>query len=110
MSTDYAINEAGVISTPGKFEGEPLYAVHLYDSMMEGGGDETLYWSDESVTEAFIVDTELRTQFPTIDIDTHAIILEVSDQGFVNTRELTQSEYDALVTENERDCEYTDAD
>lgn len=67
----------GRIVSPGKFEGEPLYAPALYDRLMEGFAD----FSDEG-GDVIEVDDELRAEFPEIRADVAAFLLWTSEQGF----------------------------
>ncbi len=73
----------GWIQSPGKFEGEHIAIVALWDLSLEGFDDETLYDGDMSVS-VFLIDEALVTEFPYLS-DTYAIALWESDQGFVNS-------------------------
>jgi hypothetical protein len=103
IEVEYDVRD-GVIRSPGKFEGEPTYAVALYDAVMYGCVDDTLYWSDENSTDLFQVDDELRAEFPAIAASTAWIALEETDQGFVNTTDLTLDEYEQLLARYEDDA------
>ena len=88
---------SNVIRDPGKFEGEPEYALVLYDLVMEGFSDETIFDEDETPIDVFFVDDDLRQKCPGIDKDTFAVILWESTQGFVNTEELSEEQYEKLI-------------
>jgi len=88
----------GVIVTPGKFEGEPEYAPYYYDLAMENGEDELVFDSDDTPVSIFYVSDEDREMFH-IKPETHAILLWVSDDGFVNTQEMTETEVSAFIDE-----------
>lgn len=76
---EYKVNEHGRITSPGKFEGEMLYAVYFYDAMLDGGSDET--WSDGS--DLFEITDEDRAIFPELEKDDKYILLEYRSDGFV---------------------------
>lgn len=75
----------GIIRSPGKFEGEPVYALHFYDAMLNGGGDITVYDGDIPC-ELFTISDEDRKLFPD-DFNGYASAsLIESNQGFVYCR------------------------
>lgn len=83
------------IETPGKFEGEPIFAPYFWDIMLEGGADhdcgECVYFI---VSE---VDVRLYPELSGI----YAVRLDESAQGFVFTTIIeTEEEYDRHM-ENE---------
>lgn len=78
--SDYNVSDHGIIQNPGKFESEMLYAPYFYDSMLNGGGDETL--SDNS--ELFELSDDDHALFPELGSDAF-LVLTISDSGFVST-------------------------
>jgi len=98
------ITRAGVIKTPGKFCGEPVWAVLLYDWWLDGsyadkaGRDQE---SGENAWAAFTVDDDMRAVFPDLDASTFAVGIEESDQGFIYSRELTEEEFNNLGEQEE---------
>jgi hypothetical protein len=90
IAADYQINEAGTIVSPGKFEGEPYYAVGLYDLVLEGCTDES-----NGAADLITVDADLRTAYPEIPVDVTAFVVWTSDVGFFNV-----SEYADLAAAN----------
>jgi len=77
-----------IVVAPGKFEGEPIYVVHFYEQMLDGGGDETFYGNDgnDIPVEVFVVAAGDRTEFPELD-DTAVLWLWERSDGFVERRE-----------------------
>ena len=69
----YTLNEYGIITNPGKFEGEPLAAYHAYHVMMNG-------FADDDDGPAWRVGN---------------VICEESDQGFVHA-EIYDTEEQAI--------------
>ncbi len=69
----------GIIRSPGKFEGEPMYAPYFYDALLNGFADE-----DEDGVATFIITDEDRKLFPML-ADTKSVRLWESDQGFIHT-------------------------
>ena len=47
---EYQVDSYGVITSPGKFEGEMVYAPYFYDLVMSGCADDTDYGPDEFST------------------------------------------------------------
>lgn len=96
-----------MIHEPGKFEGEPTYARHFYDIMLDGGGDDTLCDND-TLIEVFIVTDEDRRLYPDL-VDVYAVGLQESDSGFVYTQEFTDVEslqaFEAVCEVNENEME-----
>ena len=39
---DYEVNETGVITSPGKFEGEPAYVAYYWEWVLQGEGTEII--------------------------------------------------------------------
>lgn len=72
----------GIIMSPGKFEGEPIYAPYFWDLVMDGGADET-----EDDGDIFRISAEDRREFPEIDRDTTTIRIWEDGNGFVYTQE-----------------------
>ncbi len=67
----------GIIVSPGKFEGEPVFAPWFYEGFLEGTADEdddgTLYW---------LLDEGDRREFPILRNCQH-VYMDIDDQGFV---------------------------
>lgn len=70
----------GIIRSPGKFEGEPVYALHFYDALMNGFAD-----LDDGDVATFEVNDDDRKLFPEL-ANVQNVYLWESDQGFIYTR------------------------
>lgn len=68
------------INSPGKFEGEPVYAPYFYDAMLDGDGE----WINDVVQRFDVTDDE-RKMFPELEDCKQVDLLEDSD-GFVYVR------------------------
>ncbi len=84
MLTRHAIEEEyttkdGIIQDPGKFEGEPVYAVYFWNSGLEGGADE-----EDGPLCGFTVTDEDRKEFPEL-AGVGSVWLDESEQGFIYT-------------------------
>jgi len=79
MTEQYYINELGVISNPGKFEGEPLYAPYFWDLALGG-----LAHEDDGTVYTFVVTESDRAKFPDLK-DANNVLLEETESGFVYT-------------------------
>jgi hypothetical protein len=79
----YAVNEHGIITSPGKFEGEMLYVPYVYECCMDGGDN------------GIIVDATDVSLFPELG-GVYGVTLNSDSQGFVHARaHETQAEYEA---------------
>lgn len=80
--SDYNVDEQGIIRSPGKFEGEMLYAPHFYEFANEGEITDTMEdgWGFfASILD--VTDDDLR-EFPELTGITRVGIVE-HDNGFV---------------------------
>lgn len=76
IESEYEIKD-GVIKSPGKFEGEPIYAPYFYDAYLNGMADD-----DDGERLKFDVTAEDREEFPELqNID--LVILWEDGSGFV---------------------------
>lgn len=91
----YEVNDGGEIESPGKFEGEAVYAPHFWDMVLSGFG-ETVYDGDTPIS-FFEVTDEDRAQFPEISPETCFVSILEDTQGFVCCTELTEDEYKEAV-------------
>lgn len=107
----YDVDSHGIIHSPGKFEGEYLYAPYFSDADMEGCSEILASMEDAGEYAALIeVQPEDRTEFPELEPDTAFILLCESDQGFVSVRELTAKQADKVRADYEREAELRDAE
>lgn len=81
IHAEYPANAQGIIQACGKFEGEPLYVAALYDAVLNGCSDETLFDGDRPL-DVFFVDEQLRSDFPAL-AELYAVGLYTQDNGFV---------------------------
>ncbi len=72
----YKINAAGIITTPGKFEGEAVYMPHVYEVFMDGCAD------DDGNNILVAITDEDRSEFPELE-DRETVYFTVRDDGFV---------------------------
>ena len=91
VEKEYALNEHGIVQSPGKFEGEPWYVVALWDLVLEGCADEEI-WEDDEQTSAFALSADMRRacglSVPAIDGADWILLWERSD-GFVCSRKIS---------------------
>ena len=105
----YSINARGVICTPGKFEGEQVWAPAIYDIVLDGFG-ETFSWpDDESIFDIVDCDDDLRALFPEIDKNTVAFSVEYSDSGFVYVTQMSAQVLENVQKQNADAWEKADA-
>ncbi len=98
----YDVDPNGIIRSPGKFEGEHWSSVAAYDIVMNGGANDTLYWSDGMVTDIILTGNELRKEWD-LDQDTVAVSLEETDQGFISCAQLDQALLDQTYLDYDLD-------
>jgi len=79
------------IRSPGKFEGEPIYAPALWEHVMDGTTDNVGSTETYSGVDIVLVEAEDRAEFPELE-GVYAVAMEESDQGFVNTEEFASKE------------------
>lgn len=72
----------GVIRSPGKFEGEPVYAPHIWETALDGGATRE---DMNGVSWVEILPSD-RAEFPEIPQDARYIGVMESDAGFVSVR------------------------
>jgi hypothetical protein len=70
----------GRICSPGKFEGEVIYAPYFWAFGLEGWADR-----DDGKVYGFDIHPDDRAEFPEIPADRRTINLDEADQGFVHT-------------------------
>jgi hypothetical protein len=75
----YRHDARGNITSPGKFEGEPLYAVAFYEIGLEGFADQ-----DDGAAYAFEITQEDRATWPELPSDCKWVVIRESDNGFVH--------------------------
>lgn len=80
IQEQYDVDPNGVIRTPGKFEGEMLYAPYFYAWLIEGFADE-----DDGTTARFDVTMDDILLFPELT-GVASVSLFVDDNGFVYVR------------------------
>ena len=85
---DYGVNEFGVITDPGKFEGESVWVPMAYDDYLDG------CWEDDGIGGAAYIEVteENRLEWGLND-STFAVSLFFSDYGFIHGEEYIESEY-----------------
>lgn len=59
VAAAFSVTDHGVIRSPGKFEGEPWWAVALWEESLLGLADETLDEDEGGPTDLFTVDEEM---------------------------------------------------
>ena len=76
----YTVNDNGVIQTPGKFEGEMLYAPYFWDCYLEG-----LHDLEDGDDVVFAIQEEDFDEFPELaDVEIVRLRLDYHYQGFTN--------------------------
>jgi hypothetical protein len=78
----YKVNDENIITSPGKFEGEPTFSVFFWDAGLsgfaDGIGDDGEFFFD--------VDDEDRAKFPGLE-GIKRLAIWVDDNGFVTVSE-----------------------
>ena len=95
---------AGTVRSPGKFEGEPAWAVHFWNAGLDGCADEEFYDGDTPVW-VFKIAPEDAVQFPDL-AGLYAVMIWEADSGFVNSETFTsKNEVDEVIARCEADSE-----
>jgi hypothetical protein len=74
----YDVNEHGIITSPGKFEGEMLYMPHFYDLYMNG-----MYNSNDDGSFSIPIEKREKEMFPEIGKRKRVINFDIDENGFV---------------------------
>lgn len=83
---NFRVDSDGIIRSPGKFQGEMLYAPYFHVAMLQGDGDDT--WSEDGETllsTSFQVEPADRQEFPELE-GIARIELAYDDNGFCYVR------------------------
>lgn len=98
VKKNYNVNKNGIITSPGKFEREPAYAVHFWDAAMDGFGD-THYDEYDSPVDFFEVTDDDLKDWPDLE-DIYGVSLYTDDSGFVHLQEYeTKEGYESAIDE-----------
>ena len=76
VEAEYTVRE-GIVSSPGKFEGEASWTVAFWALALEG-----LAYEDDGDTYTFLLDDDDRREWPDL-ADAERVTLTCDDQGFV---------------------------
>lgn len=87
-------HEVQMSEGPGKFEGEPTYAEHYWNLILEGGADEELFDEGDRPIAYFKIDRADRLRFPYFEGLTRWLSLVEDDSGFVWTEEMTDQRFE----------------
>jgi hypothetical protein len=101
-------SDSGRITSPGKFEGEPLYVPALWQLAMEGFQDDTMEIGT-ILYEIFSIDSEVESAFADYSLKRAGdyILLWSDDNGFVNSSIVTEEELDSFLdAEEEGDLQF----
>jgi hypothetical protein len=74
----------GIIRSPGKFEGEPVYVPAFWEDVLEGFADEEGEDEDGTVISTIVVDEDDVKAFPELK-DIRRVSLWEDSQGFVRS-------------------------
>jgi len=74
----YTVTPDGMISSPGKFEGQPIYTPYLYECYLDGLHDE-----DSGDEILFIINENDFDEYPEL-ADIAEVRMKVDEQGFVS--------------------------
>ena len=91
----YEVRDGRIVS-PGKFEGEPVWAPYFYEALLDGGADE-----DDGEVSTFEVTDDDRAEHPTLR-GVIRVRMWVRDDGFVCTD--TDTEPSGYMDCSCRDC------
>lgn len=102
IGREYTITTRGTIGNPGKFEGEPWYAVALWDSVLNGFSDTETGDSDAGdLTAWFHVDAELVDAFTSNAAEREAFAAEYPAGSWIGVWEDSNGFVRVETSENE---------
>lgn len=82
LAAGYETNDKGIITSPGQFEGAPLYVPAFWEYVLENGED----WTEETENDeiyVFKLSREDREHFPVL-ADVAELRIWEDEQGFVH--------------------------
>lgn len=88
---NYDVDKYGIITSPGKFEGEMLFVPHFYDVYLNGGADDCGKYVSIEIT------AEDRAEFPEIPKRLRKIQLIITSTGFVCWKRMLMNFWNSLV-------------
>lgn len=96
------------VTSPGKFEGEPIYVVSMWDASLDGSADDEISDPDTggetSIYVVIVGDADLK-EYPELR-GIYAVTLWETEQGFVNHKDFpSKKAYEAAVDAAERELE-----
>jgi hypothetical protein len=80
---DYVTNDKGIITSPGKFEGEPHWLPHFYEYVLESCDDGLEALPNGIMMSLFLITDEDRLKFPDFPADKCRLRIWCDTQGFV---------------------------
>lgn len=96
------------VTSPGKFEGEPIYVVSMWDASLDGGADDEIPDPDtggESSIYVVIVSDDDLKEYPELK-DIYAVSLWATDNGFVHHKDFpSKKAYESAKRNVERELE-----
>lgn len=83
--SQYTVDQHGTITSPGKFEGTPIYTPHFWGLVLDGDSDETYDASLGRCVNIIKIESWDREEYPELDEDgVNLIQVYEDDQGFVH--------------------------
>jgi hypothetical protein len=80
---EYTTNDKGIITSPGKFEGEPRWLPHFYELILESCDDGLEPGPDGTMVSTFFITDEDRANHPDFPADKCRLQVWCDTQGFV---------------------------
>lgn len=78
----WKVDQYGIIRSPGKFEGEVLYAPHYYELMMDGMGETSFSDEHEMEKTVFQITADDTAEFPELG-NGKTVELYEDESGFI---------------------------
>lgn len=103
-----SVSATGVVIRPGKFEGEMWWVAELWDRVMDGVSDEELYDGDMPIA-VFKIDAADRKKYGIME-GVAEVWLTESENGFVNSQQLSKKQADKFRDQLEAANEADDGD
>lgn len=89
MLENFNMDKDGIITDPGKFEGESIIIPYFYNEILEGSADD-----DFEEEHGIIIEKEDREAYPQhIFSQDYGVVLKITDDGFVKGKILSKAEY-----------------
>jgi len=93
-TSEYNVKD-GLITSPGKYERQPIYTPHFDRIWLDGGEDDIILIDGRPAAVVVVTDKD-REKFPELN-DAYAILVSEDESGFVSSQVIDEDEAEDLL-------------